>query len=176
MDRFDEAILRGVHAAGSSSVWIWTLVVVSFLGSGWMLFALVPVFVVPSLRAWRARALWLLAAAIGASAVVTITKELTDRVRPWQALGLEPVSGIALPVDPSFPSGHAAGAFAVAAFVLTLHRPAGVALLFAAPLIAFSRVALGVHYPTDVLAGAVLGTLLGLSFGALAKRRASRRP
>jgi undecaprenyl-diphosphatase len=176
VDRFDEAVLRSVYAAGSGPVWLWTLVVVSLLGSGWMLFALVPVFVMPRLRAWRARAAWLLAAAVSASAIVSITKALTGRVRPWQALDLARTTGIALPVDPSFPSGHAAGSFAVAAFVLTLHRPAGIALFAMATLIALSRVALGVHYPTDVIAGAVLGTLLGLAFGALAKRGPSRRP
>jgi len=59
--------------------------------------------------------------------------------------------------DPSFPSDHAAAAFAIAFAVLAFSRRAGIAFLVAAALIALSRVALGMHYPSDVLAGALVG-------------------
>lgn len=75
-----------------------------------------------------------------------------------------------LPCPKSFsmPSGHAITSFAVAAPLFYLPR-AFIALIWRlypvilASLIAFSRLYLGVHYPTDVLAGAFLGTLLGLA-------------
>lgn len=61
--------------------------------------------------------------------------------------------------DASFPSDHATAAFAIAiALVLRLPR-IGVPALVAAVVLAVGRVALGVHYPSDVLAGAVLGLL-----------------
>jgi membrane-associated phospholipid phosphatase len=59
--------------------------------------------------------------------------------------------------DPSFPSDHAAAAFAIAFAVLAFSRRAGAMFLGGATLIALSRVALGMHYPSDVLAGALVG-------------------
>jgi undecaprenyl-diphosphatase len=154
------------------SRWLVVFVVLSALGSGWVLFGVLPVFVVPKLRSHRLRAVLLLAAAFSASAVVTLVKALTGRVRPLHALAWARAAGITLPSDPSFPSGHAAGSFAVAAFVVMLHPRAGTAIFALAALISVSRVALGVHYPSDVVAGALVGALVGLCFGALAKRRA----
>lgn len=58
----------------------------------------------------------------------------------------------------SFPSGHATLAFAIAAAVFFVHRRAGAVLLCIAGVISISRVIIGVHWPSDILAGAVLGT------------------
>ena len=93
-------------------------------------------------------------------ALVTVFKELFDRARP-------PVSGVEavgiIPASASFPSGHAATAFAAAvavgAFYPRLRRP----LLGLAAVVALSRVYLGVHYASDVLAGTALGVALGLA-------------
>jgi membrane-associated phospholipid phosphatase len=101
-------------------------------------------------------------AVAAAGATVTVLKELFDRARP-------PVSGVdavgVIPASASFPSGHAATAFAAAVavgmFYPRLRRP----LLALAAVVALSRVYLGVHYATDVLAGTVLGVLLGLLAG-----------
>jgi membrane-associated phospholipid phosphatase len=97
-------------------------------------------------------------AAAGVS--VAILKELFDRARP-PASGIDAVGLI--PASASFPSGHAATAFAAAvavgAFYPRFRRP----LLALAAVVALSRVYLGVHYATDVLAGSALGVLLGLA-------------
>ncbi len=109
-------------------------------------------------------------AAIGApSLFVTIVKRMIGRARPG-------VSGV---VDPTLfspfkwsaawagmPSGHATTAFAVLAAVITLWPRARTVVLIYALLIAVSRVVVFAHYPTDVLAGALVGVV-----GALMVRR-----
>ena len=89
-----------------------------------------------------------------------ILKRLVDRPRPFVALGLHPL--IPEPSTFSFPSGDATfavgGAVALAAVAPRWRWPA---LLFAAAVV-LERVAVGVHYPTDVLAGAAIGAVSGL--------------
>jgi undecaprenyl-diphosphatase len=64
--------------------------------------------------------------------------------------------------DPSFPSDHATAAFAIAVALLLRSRLWGGVALAAATVLAVTRVAMGIHYPTDVLAGALLGALVAL--------------
>ena len=98
-------------------------------------------------------------------------KVAISRERPCRAL--EHIRLI-LPCPKSFsmPSGHACSSFAVAVPLFSLTR-GYIALiwrlypLLLASLIAFSRVYLGVHYPSDVLAGAFLGGLIGLALSML---------
>jgi membrane-associated phospholipid phosphatase len=99
--------------------------------------------------------------AVGAAGLlVTVLKELFDRARP-PAAGVDAVGVI--PASASFPSGHATTAFAAAVavglFYPRLRRP----LLALAAVVALSRVYLGVHYASDVVAGSLLGVLLGLA-------------
>lgn len=102
-----------------------------------------------------------LAAALIATLIV---QYLALRPRPE---AFRPV--INTPNFPSFPSGHAAAAFAFAAVVgLKYRRWLGWALLLAA-LIGLSRIYLGVHYPSDIFAGAVLGSAVGAAAYGLAK-------
>ena len=98
-----------------------------------------------------------------------ILKPLVDRVRPF-AVNTAVELLTAPPLDASFPSGHTAASFA-AAFALKasgsrLWKPA----LVLAAAIAFSRLYLYVHWPSDVLFGAVLGTALGYAGAWLAGR------
>ena len=64
--------------------------------------------------------------------------------------------------DPSFPSDHASAAFAIAVAVFLFDRVVGAIFLAAATLVAAGRVVAGVHYPSDVLAGALVGTAAAL--------------
>jgi undecaprenyl-diphosphatase len=100
-----------------------------------------------------------------------LVKDVVDRARP--ALG-DPAALVALPPTPSFPSGHASTAFAGAIAVLVWSRRLGVLALAVAAVVAFSRVYLGVHYPSDVLAGALLGGAVGY-LAARAVQAGSRR-
>jgi membrane-associated phospholipid phosphatase len=108
-----------------------------------------------------------------ASGLNAVLKGLVDRSRPPEAIGLDALVGV--PGSPSFPSGHAMSAFAVAgAIALLAPRLRWPVLAFAAA-IAFSRVYLGVHFWLDVLAGAALGLATGLLCAAALKRSATPR-
>ena len=72
--------------------------------------------------------------------------------------------------DKSFPSDHATLAFAVGVMVWRFNRQLGVALLLFGVLTAFARVFVGVHYPSDVLGGAVLGSVVSLVVAAVSVR------
>ncbi|MEA2179929.1 MAG: undecaprenyl-diphosphatase [Solirubrobacteraceae bacterium] len=106
-----------------------------------------------------------------ASWLNAVLKALVDRSRPPDAIGLEAVGGV--PASPSFPSGHAMSAFAVASAIAVLSPRLRWPVLAVAALIAFSRVYLGVHFWLDVLAGAVLGIAIGTCI-ALGTRRLLR--
>jgi undecaprenyl-diphosphatase len=101
--------------------------------------------------------------------------QLWDRPRPYEA---HPgAAHLMLPVspDPSFPSDHAIAAFAIAVAIGLRHRKAGLLALGLASLVAVSRVALGTHYPTDVLGGALLGALCALALWIAPVRRPLHR-
>jgi membrane-associated phospholipid phosphatase len=94
-------------------------------------------------------------------ALQTIIKNIFNRPRPY--VKYEEISHVLPPPDRfSFPSGHTAGAFAIA-FVFYYFVPfLFVPMLILASLIAFSRIYLGLHYPSDIIAGIVLGLISAL--------------
>jgi undecaprenyl-diphosphatase len=65
------------------------------------------------------------------------------------------------PLDDSFPSLHAASSFSFASALFFLHHPYAPYALAWAPLVAFSRLYLGVHYLSDLVGGIVIGVLCG---------------
>lgn len=73
--------------------------------------------------------------------------------------------------DTSFPSDHVTLAFAVAMLLWQFNRRLGTWLLLFGILVAFARIFIGAHYPTDVLGGAVLGTIVSLLIAALIPSR-----
>lgn len=144
-----DAIFPAVTYLGESGVfWILTALLLVLLGrrSGWrntgwtMLFAM------------------LLGLLIGEAAI----KNIVCRPRPFQCSPSDMPLLIPPPGGWSFPSGHSCASFAAATAVFLRDRRWGAAALLLAALIAFSRVFLFVHFPTDVLAGAALGVLCAI--------------
>ncbi|HEX4930199.1 MAG TPA: phosphatase PAP2 family protein [Gaiellaceae bacterium] len=123
---------------------------------------------------WRRPWLWTRVgvAILVAESVSGALKEWVERDRPPLS-NPEPEPLVDLPATYSFPSGHATVSFACAS-VLALAVPRLRVPLYAlAVLISFSRVYVGVHYPFDVLVGAVLGVAIAIALRMLA--RALRR-
>jgi membrane-associated phospholipid phosphatase len=113
-------------------------------------------------------------AVFAADGLATGLKQALGRDRPYvERPDPEPLMDTHF--DLGFPSGHAATSFA-GATVLALALPRLAVPLYAlATLIALSRVYVGVHYPGDILAGALLGAAVGAAVWALVVRR-RRRP
>jgi undecaprenyl-diphosphatase len=147
---------------------------VSWLGNGAVLAAII----VPLLVAFRRDTLrrhllpMVLAAAVGGLAVLAI-KITVDRPRPpehFAALGVAVHAPGGVPPDNSFPSGHAQTAFAAAVYLALLFPRGAAAFLALAALVGLSRIALGVHYPSDVIAGAALGSAFSIAAFLIARR------
>src|SRR3954454_3189366 len=96
-------------------------------------------------------------------AVGQVLSRLVDRPRPF----VDHPGAVHLfshhAADAGFPSDHATAAFAIATALLLRSRAWGLAAMAAATVLSVTRVAMGVHYPSDVLAGAALGALAALT-------------
>lgn len=96
-------------------------------------------------------------------------KPLVARMRPcWR--NSEILLLIANPTDYSFPSGHAMSSFAAAMGICMWNRRAGIIALMGAAVMAATRLYFYVHYPTDILAGMLIGTVLGMLAYLVTKR------
>jgi undecaprenyl-diphosphatase len=136
------------------------------LGLVWVVIALVLAVV------WRRPSLFLtvVVADVIADLLAEVGKTIFDRHRPFETQLGPPTS------THSFPSGHAATAFACATVLASLAPRWRVSFFVLAALIAFSRVYNGVHYPTDVLGGSALGVLVGLGVLRVTRRGWRLRP
>jgi undecaprenyl-diphosphatase len=107
----------------------------------------------------RAVVLALIISVISYLIVVFIFHPLWPRIRPFE--DLMNVNQLISETGLSFPSKHALFSFLFATFVFGIHKRIGFWLFVCAVLIALGRVLVGVHYPLDVLVGAVFGFLIG---------------
>jgi membrane-associated phospholipid phosphatase len=102
-----------------------------------------------------------LSAGLGLAVAQVITR-VVDRPRPFVAHPHAVELFAKHAADPGFPSDHATAAFAISVALLLRSWSWGGIALVAAVVLAVTRVAMGIHYPTDVLAGAVVGGLSAL--------------
>ncbi len=98
-----------------------------------------------------------------------ILKPIVARPRPFVTFP-DVTLLINAPNEFSFPSGHAGSSFAAATILWKANRKFGIPALVLASLIAFSRVFLFVHYPMDIIVGAILGVLCALICWKLCKK------
>ena len=166
----DESILSSLHGTPAFAVPV--LVVITIVGGGWGALAIIPFLF---MKKTRVAAAFLVGALAIASGVGQVLKHLVARVRPCDALGWCNAISIPSPGGHSFPSGHATGSFAFAMFIAVVApRWAAPAIVYAC-LVAWSRCVLGVHYPSDIFVGAVLGSVVGAGTAIAYKRWLARK-
>lgn len=137
------------------------------LGAVWVFLAVILLFFPKTKRCGSLMLLSMLATFLVGEVFL---KNVVDRPRPFQTYPGAVQLLIQEPSSWSFPSGHSSSSFAAATVVFAYSRRWGTAALGLAALIAFSRMFLFVHYPTDVLAGAVLGALCALGVLAVFRK------
>ena len=140
----DHALTRITHAADHSRLWVGVAAGMALLGR----------------RPRRGAAVGLAAVGVTSALVNAAMKPVVRRERPTRD-GTVRTHLVHMPGSTSYPSGHAASAFAFSTAVGAEFPQADTALRLAASLVAYSRVHTGVHYPGDVIAGALIGAGVG---------------
>lgn len=95
------------------------------------------------------------------SLIAFFIKYLIPTVRPFVANGRE-VDVLVRPTDSAFPSGHTVLAFSLAVTIFMHDRKVGLWYLIGAILVGTGRVLANVHYPLDIVGGALIGTLVAV--------------
>lgn len=137
-------------------------IIITKIGDGGIVWILISIILLIPKKTRRVGILSLLAL-VGSFIIDNIIlKNLVARTRPYEV-----VQGLKLLIgkqnDFSFPSGHTGSSFASAVILYKeLPKKYGIPLIGLATLIGFSRLYLGVHYPSDVLGGAIIGTLIAI--------------
>jgi undecaprenyl-diphosphatase len=159
------AATHRVAALNDPIIW---LGLIEKLGAVWIALALLIGVLGRMGRRWTlALAVYTGLTTLAADAASFLVKDVTHRARPFEAHPqIEPLYSVH---SSSFPAGHAATAFAGAVLLSSLRPRFAPWFLLLAAAIGFSRVYVGVHYPTDVIAGAALGAAVG-GLAALALR------
>ena len=155
-----DLLFEALSLVGSYGI-VWLLIAVAISGFSWS-------------RPW----LW---TRVGVA--ILISESVSGALKDWIARDRPPLVDpdpeplVSLPVTHSFPSGHATVSFACATTLALAVPRLRIPLYALAALIAFSRVYVGVHYPLDVLGGAVLGVGIAIALRMLqaALRRSAPR-
>lgn len=173
-DAFFYNIAHSLHQTAADSILTPIATVASFLGDNgyvWIFLALILLLFKKTRKIGC-----IVAGALVLDIIVVngILKVFIDRPRPWvqgdfDFITLDYVKQrlVSIPGDSSFPSGHTASSFA-AAFALLPALPKKkkgwfIPAIILAVLIAASRIYVCVHYPSDVFAGLIIGTLIGIA-------------
>ena len=158
INTFDSQILLWVEQYVRSPFLSFIFVSLTTAGNAGMIFILLGLVLLFFKKTRKIGLLLLISIVVSYIINDLIIKNIVRRERPF--LSIEELSAlVAHPKSYSFPSGHTASAFsAMTSLFFTKKKYAPIGLIFAF-LMGFSRIYVGVHYPSDVLVGAIVGTL-----------------
>lgn len=157
---FDFAILNAIQSMRSNILDI-IMIIITYIGSTTVVWTLAALILAIRKRTRQHGIVIALSMLLVLLLGTLLIKNIVMRPRPYNMpQGLLSAADLIIPLPMgrfSFPSAHAATAFAAATGVFFLHRKWGFGAYLLAALIGFSRLYLYVHFPTDVLFGAVFG-------------------
>ena len=158
LQKFDSSILFFIKDNMHGIIMDKSMVTLTYLGNGGIIWIIIVAILMVNKKYRKIGFMALGALILSTILGEEILKNVVKRIRPsanipaWDLL-------IAKPLSYSFPSGHTTSSFAVAGVLAKYFKRYTFGFLGLASLIGFSRLYLYVHYPTDVLAGIVLGLM-----------------
>jgi membrane-associated phospholipid phosphatase len=178
LHEFDVDLFLKIHRGLSNGFFDWFMPLMRnrYLWAPLYLFIIIFCFKEYKKKGWYIIGMLLLTFALGDLIASRVIKPLVARLRPCNDISLadQIIHRVPCGSGYSFPSAHATNHFGIAVFLIMVFYPRwkpilplGLAWAF---IISFAQVYVGVHYPVDVISGAILGTTIGLLTGSLYKK------
>ncbi len=161
---FDDSIILFINEIRGGLFTDSIMKFISFLGNGGWFYILIGLIMIlfikrnPNIGKWGI--ILLVSLAISAIIVNIGIKPYFARIRPFDRLMLDII--INKPSDYSFPSGHTTAAFGAAVVFLYMNKKIGFFMIIFAILMGISRMYLLVHFPSDVICGAIIGSITSI--------------
>ncbi len=152
----DSVIFQYLNSFALKYLWLDAAAIFFAYYFGWVLVGVLILFLIKNFRKyWKMAGTAFISAVFARSIITEIIRWLWYRPRPF-AIG---EVNLLLPhrITGSFPSGHAAFFFAISLIVYFYNKKAGILFFIASALICISRVFSGLHWPSDILGGALVG-------------------
>ncbi len=170
MNEFELKILNFIQDNIKCGFLDFLMPIVTLLGEGGVFWIVTAAVLLVFKKTRKVGAMMGIALALGFVVGNLTLKPLVARVRPYDMPGVNIELLVDSLSDKSFPSGHTLACFEAATVLFIANKRIGIPALVLAVLVAFSRLYLYVHYPTDVLCGAVLGILFGILASIIVKQ------
>ena len=171
-ESFEFEIMTAIHSLVQSDFMDFFMTAISTIGNGGAIWIMVAIIMLATKKYRRLGIKLVIGLILGLVFGNIILKNLIARPRPcWIFENIDML--IAVPQDFSFPSGHTLASFTSAFILVAENRKMGIPALIVAILMAFSRMYLFVHFPTDILGGIILsGTIFVIMNTILKKKNA----
>ncbi len=164
----DYFIFQKINDLAGKSVCIDSLGIFFAEYLGYFLVAILFLFLLKNSKKYRPIVIkGLISAFFARFGITELIRFLWDRSRPFVENNVNLL--LNHPATSSFPSGHAAFYFGLSTIVYFYNKKLGILFLISSSLISISRVFVGVHWPSDVLAGAIVGIFSGILIYKLSK-------